>query len=526
MTKEVKFGLDAQNKMLEGVNILADAVKVTLGPKGRNVVLDKKYGSPHITKDGVSVAREIFLKDKFANMGAQMVKEVASKANDEAGDGTTTATVLAQAIINEGLKEVSTGRNPMDIKRGIDKAVAEAVKQLKHMSVKCEERQSIAQVGTISANSDSEIGEIIAEAMEKVGRDGVITVEEGQGIENELTVVEGIQFERSYLSPYFVNNPEKGTVEMDKPLILLIDEQVSNVRDILMALEIAAKDSRQLLIIANDFDSEVVNTLAVNKLRGVVEVAAVKTPGFGSTRKENLQDISILTGAVIFGSGDNIDLNKLDKSHFGSSKRVTINKESTVIVDGNGNKDKLAERIELIKNQIEHETDYMQKILRERLAKLSGGVAVIKIGASTEVEMKEKKDRVDDALCATRAAVEEGIVAGGGSALALIAENLKNSEVELDNEDQRIGMNIMIKAMTAPLVQIVLNCGESGEVVLSKVQGGYNGFGYNASTGEYGNMIEMGVVDPAKVTRSALQFASSVAGLMITTGCMISDDSE
>lgn len=520
--KDVKFGNDARIKMLEGVNVLADAVKVTLGPKGRNVVLDKSFGAPTITKDGVSVAREIELEDKFQNMGAQMVKEVASQANDAAGDGTTTATVLAQAIIAEGLKAVAAGMNPMDLKRGIDKAVIAAVEALKDLSVPCADTKAIAQVGTISANSDSTVGNLIAEAMEKVGRDGVITVEEGQALQDELDVVEGMQFDRGYLSPYFVNNQEAGSVDLDSPFILLVDKKVSNIRELLPTLEAVAKASRPLLIIAEDVEGEALATLVVNNMRGIVKVAAVKAPGFGDRRKAMLQDIAALTAGSVISEEIGLDLEKVVLEDLGQAKRVTITKETTTIIDGAGDETIISGRVSQIRQQIEDATsDYDKEKLQERVAKLAGGVAVIKVGAATEVEMKEKKDRVEDALHATRAAVEEGVVAGGG--VALIRAASKVSGLEGDNEEQTVGIRLALRAMEAPLRQIVKNAGEEDSVVANNVRAGEDNYGYNAATGVYGDMIEMGILDPTKVTRSALQFAASVAGLMITTEAMITD---
>lgn len=520
--KDVKFGNDARVKMLEGVNVLADAVKVTLGPKGRNVVLDKSFGAPTITKDGVSVAREIELEDKFQNMGAQMVKEVASQANDAAGDGTTTATVLAQAIVNEGLKAVAAGMNPMDLKRGIDKAVIAAVEELKALSVPCEDTKAIAQVGTISANSDESVGNIIAEAMEKVGRDGVITVEEGQALQDELDVVEGMQFDRGYLSPYFINNQEAGSVELESPFILLIDKKVSNIRELLPTLEAVAKASRPLLIIAEDVEGEALATLVVNNMRGIVKVAAVKAPGFGDRRKSMLQDIAILTAGTVISEEVGLDLEKVTLEDLGQAKRVSITKENTTIIDGVGEEAMIQGRVAQIRQQIEEATsDYDKEKLQERVAKLAGGVAVIKVGAATEVEMKEKKDRVEDALHATRAAVEEGVVAGGG--VALIRAASKVAGLEGANEEQNVGIRVALRAMEAPIRQITANAGDEESVVANNVKAGEGSYGYNAATGEYGDMIAMGILDPTKVTRSALQFAASVAGLMITTEAMVTD---
>ncbi|MGR5096152.1 chaperonin GroEL [Vibrio maritimus] len=520
--KDVKFGNDARVKMLEGVNVLADAVKVTLGPKGRNVVLDKSFGAPTITKDGVSVAREIELEDKFQNMGAQMVKEVASQANDAAGDGTTTATVLAQAIVNEGLKAVAAGMNPMDLKRGIDKAVIAAVEELKALSVPCEDTKAIAQVGTISANSDESVGNIIAEAMEKVGRDGVITVEEGQALQDELDVVEGMQFDRGYLSPYFINNQEAGSVDLESPFILLIDKKVSNIRELLPTLEAVAKASRPLLIIAEDVEGEALATLVVNNMRGIVKVAAVKAPGFGDRRKSMLQDIAVLTAGTVISEEVGLDLEKVTLEDLGQAKRVSITKENTTIIDGVGEEAMIQGRVAQIRQQIEDATsDYDKEKLQERVAKLAGGVAVIKVGAATEVEMKEKKDRVEDALHATRAAVEEGVVAGGGVALIRAASKVEG--LEGANEEQNVGIRVALRAMEAPIRQITANAGDEESVVANNVKAGEGSYGYNAATGEYGDMIAMGILDPTKVTRSALQFAASVAGLMITTEAMVTD---
>ncbi|MGY3857567.1 MULTISPECIES: chaperonin GroEL [Aeromonas] len=520
--KEVKFGNDARIKMLEGVNILADAVKVTLGPKGRNVVLDKSFGAPTITKDGVSVAREIELEDKFQNMGAQMVKEVASKANDAAGDGTTTATVLAQAIVNEGLKAVAAGMNPMDLKRGIDKAVVAAVAELQALSTPCADSNAIAQVGTISANSDEKVGKLIAEAMDKVGRDGVITVEDGQGLEDELAVVEGMQFDRGYLSPYFVNKPETGSVELDDPFILLVDKKVSNIREMLPVLEGVAKAGKPLIIIAEDVEGEALATLVVNTMRGIVKVAAVKAPGFGDRRKAMLQDIAILTGGTVISEEVGMELEKATLEDLGRAKRIVITKENTTIIDGVGDAALIESRVAQIRQQIEEtSSDYDREKLQERVAKLAGGVAVIKVGAATEVEMKEKKARVDDALHATRAAVEEGVVAGGGVALVRAAAKL--ADLRGDNEDQNVGIKVALRAMEAPLRQIVINAGEEASVIANAVKNGEGNFGYNAYTEQYGDMLAMGILDPTKVTRSALQFASSIAGLMITTECMVTE---
>jgi len=521
--KEVKFGYDARSSLVQGVNILADAVKVTLGPRGRNVVLESSYGgAPTVTKDGVSVAKGIELKDKFENMGAQMVKEVASKTSDIAGDGTTTATVLAQAILKEGFKAVAAGMNPMDLKRGIDKAVTAAVEALKKMSKPCTDDKAIAQVGTISANSDQAIGDIIAEAMGKVGKEGVITVEDGSGFENELDVVEGMQFDRGYISPYFVNNQQTMTADLENPLILLYDKKISNIREMLPVLEGVAKSGRPLLIIAEDIDGEALATLVVNNLRGIVKVAAVKAPGFGERRKAMQSDIAVLTGANLIAEELGLSLEKATIADLGSAKRVTISKENTTIIDGAGDPKGIQDRVKLIRTQIdEASTDYDKEKLQERVAKLAGGVAVIKVGAGSELEMKEKKARVEDALHATRAAVEEGVVPGGGVALVRASRDI--GKLKGDNEDQNVGITIAIRAMEEPLRQIVANAGAEGSVVLNKVAEGKGNFGYNAATGEYGDLVAMGVIDPTKVTRSALQNAASVAGLMITTEAMIAD---
>ena len=520
--KDVKFGNDARVKMLNGVNILADAVKVTLGPKGRNVVLDKSFGAPTITKDGVSVAREIELEDKFENMGAQMVKEVASKANDAAGDGTTTATVLAQAIVSEGLKAVAAGMNPMDLKRGIDKAVTAVVAELKALSKPCETSKEIEQVGTISANSDSIVGQLIAKAMDKVGKEGVITVEDGTGLEDDLDVVEGMQFDRGYLSPYFINKPETATVELDNPFILLVDKKISNIRELLPVLEGVAKAGKPLLIVAEDVEGEALATLVVNTMRGIVKVAAVKAPGFGDRRKAMLQDIAILTAGTVISEEIGMELEKATLEDLGQAKRVVINKDNTTIIDGIGDEAQIQGRVAQIRQQIEESTsDYDKEKLQERVAKLAGGVAVIKVGAATEVEMKEKKARVEDALHATRAAVEEGVVAGGG--VALIRAASKVADLRGDNEEQNVGIKLALRAMEAPLRQIVANAGEEASVVASAVKNGEGNFGYNAGTEQYGDMLAMGILDPTKVTRSALQFAASVAGLMITTECMVTE---
>ncbi|MFP6809385.1 MAG: chaperonin GroEL [Pseudomonadales bacterium] len=520
--KEVKFGDAARQSMLAGVNIIADAVKVTLGPKGRNVVLDKAFGAPTVTKDGVSVAKEIELKDKFENMGAQMVKEVASQTSDAAGDGTTTATVLAQAILNEGLKSVAAGMNPMDLKRGIDKAVTAAVVEIEKLSVPCTDTKSISQVASISANSDSAIGDILAEAMDKVGKEGVITVEEGSGLENELDVVEGMQFDRGYLSPYFINNQDNMSAEMEDPYILLFDKKISNIRDMLPILEAVAKAGKPLIVISEDVEGEALATLVVNNMRGIVKVAAVKAPGFGDRRKEMLQDIAVLTGGTVISEEVGLSLEGATLDDLGQAKRITMTKENTTIVDGAGVSDDIEARVGQIRTQIEEtSSDYDREKLQERVAKLAGGVAVIKVGAGSEVEMKEKKARVEDALHSTRAAVEEGIVPGGGVALIRALQALDN--LEGDNEDQNVGINILRKSMEAPMRQIVSNAGGEASVVVDKVRQQKGNNGYNAATGEYGDMIKFGIPDPAKVTRTALQAAASVAGLMITTECMVTD---
>ena len=522
MAKEVKFGEAARQGMLAGVNILSDAVKVTLGPKGRNVILDKSFGAPTVTKDGVSVAKELELQDKFENMGAQMVKTVASQTSDEAGDGTTTATVLAQSIVIDGLKSVAAGFNPMDLKRGIDKAVTAAVETLKDASQPCEDETAIAQVGTISANSDTQVGEIIAEAMQKVGKEGVITVEEGNGIENELEVVEGMQFDRGYLSPYFINNQDRMTAELEDPFILLHDKKISNIRELLPLLESVAKAGRPLLVIAEDVEGEALATLVVNNMRGVVKVSACKAPGFGDRRKAMLEDIAILTGGTVICEEVGLNLEGATIEDLGQAKKVELNKEDTTIIDGAGSSDTIGARVNQIRTQIEDtSSDYDREKLQERVAKLAGGVAVIKVGAGSEVEMKEKKARVEDALHSTRAAVEEGVVAGGGVALVRALQKLEG--LEGDNEDQNVGIGIALRAMEIPLRQITSNAGEEASVVLDKVKAGKADFGYNAATGEYGDMIKMGILDPAKVTRTALQAAGSVAGLMITTEAMVSE---
>ena len=520
--KEVRFGDDARQKMFSGVNILANAVKVTLGPKGRNVVLDKSFGAPTVTKDGVSVAKEIELDDKFENMGAQMVKEVASQTSDIAGDGTTTATVLAQAVLREGLKSVAAGMNPMDLKRGIDKATIAITDQLQKLSKPCVDDTSIAQVGSISANSDQEVGEIISEAMKTVGKEGVITVEEGSGLSNELDVVEGMQFDRGYLSPYFINKAENQTVELEAPLILLHDKKISNIRDLLPILEGVAKASRPLLIIAEDIEGEALATLVVNNIRGIVKVAAVKAPGFGDRRKAMLEDIAILTGGKVISEEVGLSLEKTTIEDLGDAKKVQINKENTTIIDGAGSANEIKGRVLTINNEIEESSsDYDKEKLQERVAKLSGGVAVIKVGAATEIEMKEKKARVEDALHATRAAVEEGVVPGGGVAFIRALDGI--SELTGDNDDQNVGINILRKAVEEPFRQIVSNAGGDESVVLNAVAEGEGNFGYNAATGEYGDMIESGILDPTKVTRYALQNAASVSGLLLTTEAMVAD---
>ena len=520
--KDVKFGDNARSQMLDGVNTLANAVKVTLGPKGRNVVLDKPFGAPTVTKDGVSVAKEIELENKFENMGAQMLKQVASQTSDEAGDGTTTATVLAQSIVNEGNKAVAAGMNPMDLKRGIDKAVLSAVEFVKGLSVPCTDDNAISQVGTISANGDIAVGEIIAEAMEKVGKEGVITVEEGSGIENELDVVEGMQFDRGYLSPYFITNQDNMTVELDSPYILLFDKKISNIRDLLPLLESVAKAGKPLLIIAEDIEGEALATLVVNNLRGIVKAAACKAPGFGDRRKAMLEDIAILTGGTVISEEVGLSLEGASIDDLGTSKRVVLNKDNTTIIDGAGDENSISTRVNQIRAQVEEtSSDYDKEKLQERVAKLAGGVAVIKVGAGSEVEMKEKKARVEDALHSTRAAVEEGVVPGGGSALIRCLEAV--DQLKGDNDDQNVGINIAKKAFEAPLRQIVSNAGEEPSVIVNKVIDGKDSFGFNAATGDFGDMIQMGILDPAKVTRTALQAAGSVAGMMITTEAMVTD---
>jgi chaperonin GroEL len=522
--KELKFGLEGRQLMVEGVNILADAVKVTLGPKGRNVVLDRPFGSPHITKDGVSVAREIELKDRYQNMGAQLVKEVSSRTADIAGDGTTTATVLAQAIIREGMKAVATGRNPMDLKRGIDKAVEVAVKELSVISKPCSTNKEIAQVGSISANSDQEIGKIIADAMDKVGKEGVITVEDGNGRENQLDIVEGMQFDRGYLSPHFVTDHARQMATFDNPYVLLYDRRISSIREMLPLLEQVAKASGSLVIVADDVDGEALATLVVNKLRGILSICAVKSPGFGDRKKALLEDIGALTGGTVISEELNMKLEDTKLEQLGRAKRIEIGKEDTIIIDGLGDSKLIADRISMIKSQIDAaSSDYDKEKLQERLAKLAGGVAVIRVGASTEVEMKEKKDRVEDALHATRAAVEEGIVPGGGVALIRTRNAILALQSQVDNSDQQVGVTIVMAAIEEPLIQIAKNAGVQYQVVVNNVLMGKDSYGYNAASDTYGDMLEMGVIDPTKVTRSALENAASVAGLMLTTECMIAE---
>jgi chaperonin GroEL len=520
--KDVKFKENARVRMIAGVNILADAVKVTLGPKGRNVVLERSFGAPTVTKDGVSVAKEIELKDKFENMGAQLVKEVASKTSDVAGDGTTTATVLAQSIVAEGMKYVAAGMNPMDLKRGIDKAVTAAVEELKKISKPCTTSKEIAQVGAISANADPEIGKTISEAMDKVGKEGVITVEDGKGLENELDLVEGMQFDRGYISPYFINNPDKQVAVLEDPFILLHDKKVSNIRDLLPVLEQVAKAGRPLLIVAEDIDGEALATLVVNNLRGILKTCAVKAPGFGDRRKAMLEDIAILTSGTVIAEELGLKLENTDLKALGRAKRVEVGKENTTIIDGAGKEETIKARVETIRKQIEEATsDYDKEKLQERVAKLAGGVAVIKVGAATEVEMKEKKARVEDALHATRAAVEEGIVPGGGVALLRARDAV--SKVKTDNEDQAAGVKIVVRALEQPMREIARNAGDEPSVVINKVTEGKGNFGYNAQTGEYGDMVAMGVLDPTKVTRYALQNAASVAALILTTDAMVAE---
>ncbi|MFP6822251.1 MAG: chaperonin GroEL [Pseudomonadales bacterium] len=520
--KDVKFSDDARGRMLEGVNVLANAVKVTLGPKGRNVILDKSFGAPTVTKDGVSVAKEIELQDKFENMGAQMVKEVASHTSDEAGDGTTTATVLAHSILTEGLKAVAAGMNPMDLKRGIDKAVIAAVAEIERMSTPCEDTKAIAQVGTVSANNDTQVGDIIADSMDKVGKEGVITVEEGSGLENELDIVEGMQFDRGYLSPYFINNQDSMSADLDEPYILLCDKKISNIRDMLPVLENVAKSGKPLMVIAEDIEGEALATLVVNNMRGIVKIAAAKAPGFGDRRKAMLQDIAILTGATVISEEVGLTLEGASLDDLGTAKRISSSKENSTIIDGAGEKGEIEGRIKQIRAEIEDtSSDYDREKLQERLAKLAGGVAVIKVGASTEIEMKEKKARVEDALHSTRAAVEEGIVPGGGVALIRALQNIE--DLTGDNEDQNVGIQIALRAMSSPMRQIAENAGDEPAVVVEKVRSLKGNQGYDGATGEYGDMIELGIPDPAKVTRIALQAAASVAGLMITTEAMVSE---
>ena len=520
--KEVVFGESARARMLRGVNILADAVKITLGPKGRNVVLDKSFGAPTVTKDGVSVAKEIELKDKLENMGAQMVKEVASKTSDDAGDGTTTATVLSQSMVFEGMKAVAAGMNPMDLKRGIDKAVVAAVKDLKKLSRPCADHKEIAQVGTVSANADTNVGNIIAEAMEKVGKEGVITVEEGNTLENELEVVEGMQFDRGYLSPYFINDQDSMAVNLENPYVLIYDKKISNIRDLLPTLEAVAKSSRPLMVIAEDVDGEALATLVVNNIRGIVKVCAVKAPGFGDRRKSMLQDIAVLTGGQVISEEVGMSLESATLNDLGQAKRIQISKENSTVIDGAGSHSDIEARVNQIRAQIEEATsDYDREKMQERVAKLAGGVAVIKVGAATEVEMKEKKARVEDALHATRAAVEEGVVPGGGTALVRCTKSV--AKVSGDNPDQDMGIKITLRSLQEPLRQIVANAGEDSSVILNKVAENTGNFGYNAATGEYGDMIEMGILDPTKVTRAALQNAASIAGLLITTEAMVAE---
>jgi len=520
--KEVRFSDDARSRMVAGVNLLANAVKMTLGPRGRNVILEKSFGAPTVTKDGVSVAKEIELEDKFENMGAQMVKEVASKTSDVAGDGTTTATVLAQAIVREGLKSVAAGTNPMDIQRGINLAVTAVVDELKKISKPCEDTKAIAQVGTISANSDESVGQIIADSMDKVGKEGVITVEEGSTLDNELDVVEGMQFDRGYLSPYFINNQETMSVDLEEAYILIHDKKVSNVRDLLPILEGVAKAGKSLLIVAEDVEGEALATLVVNNMRGIVKVAAVKAPGFGDRRKAMLEDIAVLTGGNTISEEIGLSLEKATLDDLGSAKRIQITKENTTLIDGAGNKSDIEARVKQIRQQIEDSTsDYDKEKLQERVAKLAGGVAVIKVGAATEIEMKEKKARVEDALHSTRAAVEEGVVAGGGVALIRAQNAAKKAKGK--NDDQKAGINILIKALAEPLRQIVNNCGEESSVVLNQVAEGKGSYGYNAATNEFGDLIEMGILDPTKVVRIALQNAASVASLLLTTEVMVAE---
>nr|DAP65125.1 MAG TPA: chaperonin [Caudoviricetes sp.] len=522
MIKEVEFGASARQKMLKGVNTVANAVKVTLGPAGRNVVLDRQGMPPVITKDGVSVAKEIHLEDKFENMGVQMIKEVSVKANDRVADGTTTSMVLAQAIVQEGVKLVETGLNPVELKRGIDKATEVVVKELANLSKPCETQQEIEQVATISANSDKEIGKLISEAMAKVGKDGVITVAEGSGLQDELEVVEGMQFDRGFLSPYFVTDPEKQVAEFDNPFILMTDKRISNIQDLIPLLEQTAKVGRPLVIIAEDVEGEALATLVVNNMRGTVRVVAIKAPGFGTRKSELMQDLAVVTGGVVFSEEVGLELHKATLDQLGQAKRVVVTQQDTTIIDGNSNKEQLEQRVQLLKTQLSKVTnDFEKEKLQERIAKFVSGVAVIHVGGSTELEMKEKKDRVDDALGATRAAVEEGIVAGGG--VALLRASTKLTTLHGDNNEQDLGIKLVFKAVQAPLRQIVTNAGEDGSVILNKVLSEHDNYGYNALTGEFGDMLEMGILDPTKVTRSAIQFASSIAGLMITTECMVTD---
>jgi chaperonin GroEL len=522
--KEVRFSDGARQRMLKGVNVLANAVKATLGPKGRNAVIERSYGAPTITKDGVSVAKAIELKDKFENMGAQMLKEVASNTSDEAGDGTTTATVLAQAILREGLKAVAAGRNPMDIKRGIDKAVLVATEELKRLSRPCKDSKAIAQVGTISANSDEAIGETIANAMEKVGKEGVITVEEGQGLDNELEVVDGMQFDRGYLSPYFINQQHSQSVEFEKPFILLCDARISNIREMLPLLEMVAKAGRPLIVVAEDVEGEALATLVVNNIRGILKVAAVKSPGFGDRRKAMLQDLATLTGGTVISEETGLSLEKVSLNDLGEAKKVVVSKDNTTIIDGSGKAADIKARVESIRRQVEDaSSDYDTEKLQERVAKLSGGVALIKVGAATEIEMKEKKARVEDALHATRAAIEEGVVPGGGVALIRALKVL--DKLEGANEDQTVGIRILARSIEEPLRNIVENAGEDAAVILNQVKAGKGAYGYNAATGEFGDMLEAGILDPTKVTRLALQNAASIAGLLLTTEVMIAEAS-
>ena len=521
--KDIKFAEEARQKMLSGVNILADTVRVTLGPRGRNVVLDKSFGAPVVTKDGVSVAKEVELKDKFENMGAQMLKEVASQASDIAGDGTTTATVLAQCIVSEGMKAVAAGMNPMDLKRGIDRAIKVAVEKVESAARPCDDRKAIAQVGTISANADTMVGEVIADAMDKVGKEGVITVEEGSGLENEMDVVEGMQFDRGYLSPYFINNQDNMTAEVESPYLLLVDKKLSNVREMLALLEQVAKSGKPLVVVAEDIEGEALATLVVNNMRGIVKVSACKAPGFGDRRKAMLEDIAVLTGGTVISEEVGLTLETATLDHLGNARRVVMNKENTTVIDGTGDESAIKGRVSQIRAQIEETTsDYDREKLQERMAKLSGGVAVIKVGAATEVEMKEKKARVEDALHSTRAAVEEGVVAGGGVALIRALQAIED-KLDTENDDQRMGVRIACRAMEEPFRRIVINSGGESAVVLEKVKANKGNYGFNAATDEFGDMLEMGILDPAKVTRAALQAAGSVAGLMVTTEAMVAE---